>query len=114
MMIKTEQHIPPPHAANLHTKIKDLSLYDQHKHCDVLSSTYNTSIFNTSHLQHFHLQKNELIILYPKLELYCAIVSLQMYQLWNHNKISILNKVYWYIVLKTLEKHLHEKKPLTL
>lgn len=50
MMIKTEQDIPLPHAATLHTKIKDLSSYDQHKHCEVLrSSTYNTSTFNTSH-----------------------------------------------------------------
>lgn len=50
MMIKTEQDISLPHAATLHTKIKDLSSYGQHKHCEVLrSSTYNTSTFNTSH-----------------------------------------------------------------
>lgn len=48
MMLKTEQDIPLPQAATLHTKIKDLSSYDQHKHCEVLSSTYNTSTFNTS------------------------------------------------------------------
>lgn len=64
MMIKTEQDIPLWHAATLHAKIKDLSLYDQHKHCDVLRcSTYNTSTFNTSHLWHFRLQKNGLLIL---------------------------------------------------
>lgn len=42
------------------------------------------------------------------------MISLQMYQVWNHTNISILNKVYWYIVANTMEKHLHEKKPLTL
>lgn len=55
-----------------------------------------------------------LVIFYPKLEIYCAMISLQMYQVWNHTKISILNKVYWYVVANTPEKHLHEKKPLTL
>lgn len=115
MMIETEQGIPLPHAATLHTKIKDLSSYDQHKHCEVLrSSTYNTSTFNTSHLWHFHLQKNGLLTFYPKLEAYCAMISLHMYQVWNHTKLSILNKVYWYVVANTLGKHLHEKKPLTL
>lgn len=106
MIIKTEQDIPLPHAAALHTKIKDLSSYDQHKHCEVLRSpTYNT--FNTSHPWHSHLQKNGLLIFYPKLEIYCAMISLQMYQVWNHTKISILNEVYWYVVANTLEKHLH-------
>lgn len=39
MMIETEQGIPLPHAATLHTKIKDLSSYDQHKRCEVLRSS---------------------------------------------------------------------------
>lgn len=50
MMIETEQGIPLTHTATLHTEIKDLSSYDQHKHYEVLRrSTYNTSTFNTSH-----------------------------------------------------------------
>lgn len=81
MMIETEQGIPLTHTATLHTEIKDLSSYDQHKRYEVLRrSTYNTSTFNTSHPWHFHLQKNGLLIFYPKLEAYYAMISLHMYQ----------------------------------
>lgn len=76
MMIKTEQDIPLSHAATLQTKMKDLSSYNQHKHFEVLRS-YTYILILVIH--DISVYKSGLLIFFPKLQIYCATVSLQMY-----------------------------------
>lgn len=77
MVIKTEQDIPLSHAATLQTKIKDLSSHNQHKNVEVLRSSTYILIVVIHDISVY--KKSGLLIFFPKLQIYCARVSLQMY-----------------------------------
>lgn len=77
MMIKTEQDIPLSHAATLQTKMKDLSSHNQHKRFEVLRCSTCILILVIHDISVY--ENSGLLIFFPKLQLYCATVSLQMY-----------------------------------